>query len=271
MKIIQLTNSTLSQMMGYVVVAKTGEVLVVDGGAKGDGNELKRIIKSVGGYVDLWLITHPHSDHHTAVMEVLDDPEGITYGKLGTSQLPDSWAEGMADCKELYEWNEYAKKLDGRYFDLQKGQVFNLGSMKIEILSISNPEITVNPFNNQSSVIRVTEDGFTMLFLGDLGVEASRKLLRENIDLRADGVQLAHHGQQGARDEFYKEVQPRYAFWATPDWLWKNIPFTGGEEGTGPFKTQETAQWMKELNVKNIFAFTHTVVFDTENEQVSEY
>lgn len=271
MKIIQLTNSTNSQMMGFVVVAKTGEVLVVDGGATGDGNELKRTIKSVGGHVELWLITHPHSDHHNAIIEVLDNPEGVTYSKLGTSQIPNSWAEEMADRNELYSWNAYAEKLDERYFDLKIGQTFCLGSMKVEILSVANPEITINPFNNQSSVIRVTENGFRMLFLGDLGVEAGRKLLKENIDLRADGVQLAHHGQQGARDEVYREVKPRYAFWATPDWLWKNIPFGGGPEGSGPFKTQETAQWMKELNVKNIFAFTHSIVFDTETEQVSEY
>lgn len=35
MKIIQLTNMTLMQSMGYVIKANSGEVIVIDGGAPG--------------------------------------------------------------------------------------------------------------------------------------------------------------------------------------------------------------------------------------------
>jgi glyoxylase-like metal-dependent hydrolase (beta-lactamase superfamily II) len=81
MKIIQLATKTGTQMMGYAIVAKTGEVLFIDGGNVGDKEEVKRVIKSLGGHVNLWLITHPHSDHHDAVIEVLNDLDNITYGK----------------------------------------------------------------------------------------------------------------------------------------------------------------------------------------------
>lgn len=274
MKIIQMTNATPTQTMGYVVQAKTGQVLVIDGGAKDNDKELKRIIKSVGSHVDLWLITHPHSDHHDAIMQVLRNPEGITYDRLGASRLSDEWAESTglpADAKELIAWNAFAKNLDSRYFDIKNGEVFNLGSMKVEILAVANPEILDNPFNNQSVVIRVTEDGFVMLFLGDLGIEAGEKLLKTGIDLHSDGCQLAHHGQQGVNEKFYQAVKPTYAFWATPDWLWDNTPYLGGTPGTGPFKTQETAGWMKKLNTVNIFSFKHSTVFDTETKQFGDY
>ena len=44
MQIIQLTNITYKQTMGYVFKAKTGEVLVVDGGHTGHHRELERIL-----------------------------------------------------------------------------------------------------------------------------------------------------------------------------------------------------------------------------------
>ncbi len=273
MKIIQQTNKTLQQTMGYTVVADTGEVLVIDGGASGNGEELKRVIKKVGGHVDLWLITHPHCDHHNAIIEVLSDPDGITYDMLGAGQLPTSWgdATGIKDADELRTWNEFAENLDERYFDIKAGQAFTLGSLKVEVLAGVNPELTMNPFNNQSCVFRLTEGDFTMLILGDLGVEAGKKLMATGTDLKADAVQMAHHGQQGVSEDFYQAVNPTYAFWPTPDWLWDNTPYLGGTPGTGPFKTPEVAKWMEKLGTVNIIDFKNTVVFDSHTKEVSVF
>ena len=275
MKIIQQTNMNSKQMMGYAVQAKTGEVLYIDGGYSGNGDEIKRIVKALGGHIDLWLITHPHCDHHNAIMEVLKNPDGITYDKIGASQVDDNWVglKSARDGKEVIEWNAFAREnLDERYFDVKKGQVFNLGSMKIEVLAEKNPEIIENPINNQSAVFRITEDGFTFIVLGDLGIEAGEKLMNSGVDLKADAVQMAHHGQQGVTEEFYKKVQPTYCFWATPDWLWYNYNYLGnGEPFKGPFKTQETAEWMKKLNTVNILNFEHTVVFDSETKEVKDF
>lgn len=268
MKIIQQTNMTPTQTMGYTIQAKSGEVLVIDGGYSGNGEELKRIVKSLDGHINLWLITHPHNDHHNAIMEVIKDPDGITYEKLGASQLPDSWAElaKTKDTQELLHWNQFAREnLDERYFNIEKGQVFQLGTMKIEVIAEANPEILTNPINNQSAVFRITEDDFTFLVLGDLGVEAGEKLLKSGEDVHADAVQMAHHGQQGVNEEFYKAVQPKYCFWSTPDWLWTN------QDGKGPFKTLETRGWMEKLNTVNITNFDHTVVFDSVTKEVKRF
>ena len=47
MKIIQQTNMTPTQTMGYTIQAKSGEILVIDGGYSGNGEELKRIVKDI--------------------------------------------------------------------------------------------------------------------------------------------------------------------------------------------------------------------------------
>ena len=69
-----------------------------------------------------------------------------------------------SERKELFDWNHFAAGLDGRYFKLKEGQTYELGSMKVEILSDKNLELKSNFCNNQSCAIRVTEDDFTMLF-----------------------------------------------------------------------------------------------------------
>ena len=275
MKIVQLTHMTQPQSMGYVIVAKSGEVLAVDGGHNGSGAELKRVLRQFGGHVDLWLLTHPHQDHFNGVIELLTDPGEITYDRFGASVLPDEWADLVAenepDYQNLHRWNAFARTMDERLFEIRAGMSFQLGTMKVEILSEANPDLTVNPFNNQSCAIRVTEDGFTMLFLGDLGAEAGERLMQSGCDLKADAVQMAHHGQQGVTEAFYRAVAPKFAFWPTPKWLWDNVRYIGGPAGEGPFRTPEVIGWMAKLGAKNITCFDHTVLFDSETGESADF
>lgn len=274
MKIVQLTNKTPYQTMGYALQSKTGEVLVIDGGMTGNDSELYRIIKKLGGSVGLWLITHPHNDHFDAVIEVLTKYKDVNYKKIGSSMLPDAWAEDLdeEEKKELHTWNAFAKTLDDRHFEIKEGMQFSLGNMKVEVLTENNPDLKVNAFNNQSCVFKVSEDDFSILFLGDLGVEGGNRLLSKSYDLKCTAVQMAHHGQGGVTEEVYKAIHPKYAFWPTPGWLWENRKYLGeGKIGEGPFKTQKTAEWMKSLGAKNIFSFDHTTMFDTYTLTATEF
>ncbi len=261
-------------MMGYVIKANSGEVIVIDGGVDGNEEELKRIIKSVGGVVDLWLITHPHSDHFRAPIEVMKNPEGITYKLLGASVLSDEWANAL-DCidkVEVFEWNQFAKTLDERFFEIKEGQTFNLGSVMVEVLAGANPDLTRNAINNQSCVLKITEGDFSLLILGDLGAEAGERLMASGKDIRATAVQTAHHGQGGVTEEFYKAVSPKFAFWATPKWLWNNEAYLGdGNPDTGPFTSRQTQKWMEDLGATNITSFTHTTIFDTKTQKTEDY
>lgn len=38
-------------------------MIVVDGGRDVDAPHLIEVIQELGGHVDVWLLTHPHSDH----------------------------------------------------------------------------------------------------------------------------------------------------------------------------------------------------------------
>ena len=98
-------------------------------------------------------------------------------------------------------------------------------------------------------VIKMNLPKSSILFLGDTGEESGEKLLNTQKDkLKSDIVQVAHHGQGGAKESLYKEINPRICLWPTPEWLWNND--SGEGKGSGPWTTVETRQWMKNLGVK---------------------
>ena len=121
----------------------------------------------------------------------------------------------------------------------------------MRVLGGFNENITQNSVNNSSLVFRVESKSKTILFLGDLGIKGGKVLLNK-IDakfVKADYVQMAHHGQQGVDKDFYKAVDADYALWPIPKWLWENRA-DGKGYNTGNFKTFEVRVWMDELGIK---------------------
>ena len=111
--------------------------------------------------------------------------------------------------------------------------------------------------NPSSVVYRVETSGESVLFLGDMDWRAEEKILREfPEELRCRVVQMAHHGQQGVTEKFYRHISPRVCLWPTPEWLWNNDIGAGFD--TGPYKTLETRGWMEKMNTVN-YHFENTV------------
>ena len=113
-------------------------------------------------------------------------------------------------------------------------------------------------------MFRVEVDGKSILFLGDLEPDGGRELI-ETVDhalLKADYVQMAHHGQGGVEKEVYEIVKPTYGLWPTPSWLWDNMG-PGGYD-TGAFRTVIVRGWISSLRcVKKHYRMTEgTQVID---------
>ena len=56
---------------------------------------------------------------------------------------------------------------------------------------------------------------------------------------------MAHHGQQGCSEDFYKTIKFRACLWPTPTWVWNND--AGGGINTAHLKTFDTRRWMDEI------------------------
>ncbi len=271
MLICQLTNCTHVQMMGYVIKTKNGRVIVIDGGGYEQSEPLEKKILEWGGVVDMWFITHNHSDHFGSIMDILKKKSDIKIKGFWRNNCSENVLKYMSgvEYKEAVEWIEFEKEINVPLHEMSVGETFDVDGVKIEVLGVDNPDITVNNSNNQSVVLKFTENAFSMIFLADLGIEGGEKLLKTAADkVQSTAVQMAHHGQAGVAFDVYDKINAKYAFWPTPKWLWDNTKYLGGEPGTGKFKTPETIEHMNKLGVKHITSFDSDTIFDTEKEEI---
>jgi glyoxylase-like metal-dependent hydrolase (beta-lactamase superfamily II) len=239
--------------MGYLLRTDEGNIIVIDGGGTASAPILQSYLKQLGGRVHTWIITHPHTDHMNALLEILND-KAIGIDRILHVALEDAWV--LANEKANYDtYKRYADVLeisDVPKIDVVQGDRFLLGDgIYLEVLGTANPDIHVNAINNSSMVFKINSKSKSILFLGDLGLEGGQMILKTHTSdqLKADYVQMAHHGQAGVSKEFYAAVNAKYALWPTPKWLWNN-QLAGKAEGSGTWKTMEVRAWMSELNIQ---------------------
>ena len=244
----QLTSVTDTIGNSYILQTKGGKVIVIDGGFETEQDNLRANIAAVGNHVDLWFITHPHQDHMGAFSEIISDLRGMTIDKVIYSRVPDAFLDNepvnAADARRYY------KSIDSvtegtDILDLHTtGGRFDIDGIGIMVLGVSNPEITKNPYNNSSMIIRFWDDCKSLVILGDSGIECGDKCLAKYADyLNCDYMQMAHHGQNGCSESFYKSVDFRVCLWPTPSWVWEPAP-----QHTH-LKTRDTRRWMDEKGI----------------------
>jgi len=251
-ELTQLRDNSANQMMGYIMKTSTGKVIVVDGGNDADEPNLVEHIKALGNKVDVWFITHPHGDHASAIIRVIEEtdiPIEKIYYTMNDLEWYKNYAKERAGEAERFYNALQNERIKNNIEEVKLNQIINIDFIKCEILGVKNPEITNNAFNNSSMVIKMNLEKSSILFLGDTGEESGDKLLNTQKDkLKSDIVQVAHHGQRGAKESLYQEIKPTICLWPTPKWLWDND--NGGGKDSGQWKTLETRAWMEKLGVK---------------------
>lgn len=253
-EITQLKNNGHSQMMGYIIQTKSNKTIVIDGGTYEDSENLINHIKNTTNKVDAWFITHPHNDHASVIIDVINNTD-IQIDNIYVTLNDISWyeqyePERAENAKNLIEALQN-ERIRENVYEVSLHQEIQIDNVHCEILGVKNPEIVNSqPGNNSSMVIRMKVNNKVILFLGDTAVESQNKLLENNSKekLKADIVQMAHHGQNGVNEEFYKIVNPKICMWPTPDWLWTNN--SGNGEDSGSWLTKTTRKWMEDLGVK---------------------
>ena len=243
------------QNLSCLLQTEDGAVIVVDGGREADAGHLTQLIQERGGKVDVWLLTHPHNDHVGALTEILnEDPVPVEIGKIYYHFLDrEVYEQGenqgrMADYDNLMTAFE---KIDAEKLctPLYPGQQIETAGARITVLN--EPfSCEASTFNNSSVGYRIEMGGKRILFLGDMGYEAGDNLLAvcSAEELKADVVQMSHHGQAGVSREVYEVIAPEVCLWPTPQWLWDNE--LDGVPAAGPYATLEVRAWMKDLGVK---------------------
>ncbi len=155
--------------------------------------------------LDALLLSHPHGDHAGGMAPVLR-AEG---------------ADAFADSGQVYGGFAYRDALfvahaqrtpivyprAGTIWRTNDGVSFRFLAPELPLITGSN-----NDINNNSLVVLLQYKSFRMLFTGDAGAEAERRILSEGIDLHADVLKVGHHGSAySSTPEFIDAVRPAYA------------------------------------------------------------
>lgn len=212
------------QLMFYTLQDNKGHLIVVDGGWTADAEYVRSVIKSLGRHVDAWFITHPHQDHAGAFVEI--------YKNLGKIKIDKVYAVDMASpevCKEKAPWDETVVydewlKLDIAQLNfVHAGDTVDVAGLSVEIFNAYDEyvyDLSNDLLNDGSMMFKVTANEESMLFCADVGKRMSDYLLDTWGDsLKADYIQMGHHGNGGLKSDFYKSVGAKGAFFDAPEWL----------------------------------------------------
>ena len=236
----------------YVMRTAKGKVIVMDGGFPQEELTLRGFIGALGNQVDAWFVSHPHDDHFGALVEILKNPQHIRiktiYHSRPSEAVLKSEPESEKMAREFYDL--LAKNKEIKEVNLQQpGDTFFFDGMQVKILGVAN-EFLGNPYNNSSMILRVWDKKKSILFLGDAGVECGQKVLDGpfRADLDCEYIQMAHHGQNGCDENFYRSINFRACLWPTPVWVWDNNQGKGFN--TGILKTVEVREWMNKIGIK---------------------
>jgi beta-lactamase superfamily II metal-dependent hydrolase len=252
---------------GYIIKTKNNELIIVDGGRDIDSDIVLEYINDIGnGTVNYWFITHPHADHVGALMNLLET-EDITIQNLCYSFNSLEWYEqnderGVeAETRMINDLNseKIKNKIEG-----QKDQIIDIDNVRCDILRGANPEITNSNNGNESSMVfkfTATDVNKSIIFLGDIAGYASLELLENPENLKADVVQMAHHGQGGATEDVYKAINPVICCFNAPEWLYNND--SGEGYNTGKWQSITVRGWVENLGAKSLVAYegNHVIKF----------
>ncbi len=254
--LIMFHSETGRQILSCMIVTNDGSIIMVDGGFGEDAEYLTNQIVARGGHVAAWLITHPHADHAGALYTILQNEDARYAQGLPALVTVDSIYCAMGDESwyALNDPDEYtmAAALIGEFAGIPDtvlhtphlGDTFQVDTATVQVLNDRYDQATAKKGNNACTVYKVTVNGVSILFLGDLSEEGANHLLA-NIDpsvLKSDIVQMTHHGQAEVTQEFYRLVSPTICLWPTPDYIWADQGST--------YTCNVAKQWMVDLGVQ---------------------
>lgn len=178
--------------------------VLIDAGENGQGAQVARYLKEQGvGKIDLLIGTHPHSDHIGGMDEVLGR---VKVGEIMLPEIPEEIVPTTGTYLDLLDAIEEA----GLGITVaEPGLTFDLGGGAA--LTVIGPQAKYGDLNNMSVVCRITYRETAFLFTGDT-CEQAEKAMVQSADLRADVMQIPHHGSNTSSSELFLDaVSPRIA------------------------------------------------------------
>jgi competence protein ComEC len=193
-----------------LIITQTQKTILIDGGNNSDYDYGENVVMPYllkhGIYsIDYVIISHFDSDHYGGTKFILENMKvkNVVIGKqFETSENLEEFLKIIKDKKINLNIVEAGDKINiekNLYFDVLWPDFSNV--------------INTNIINNNSLVCKLNYKNTSILFTGDIGLEAEKALIskysNENI-LKSTILKVAHHGSSSSTtQEFLKIVAPK--------------------------------------------------------------
>ena len=188
-----------------ILIKAPGANVLIDAGENNQGEQVLRYLREQGvKKLDIAIGTHPHSDHIGGMDTVID---GIAMDVVVLPEVP----EELVPTNRTYTDLLLAiQRKELQITVCEPGMEFDLGGGAV--LTLLAPLEQYKDLNDMSVVARLTFGDTSFLFTGDASADSEASMLKSGEVLRADVLDVGHHGSNTASTEaFLKKVQPRIA------------------------------------------------------------
>jgi len=189
-----------------ILIQKASQQILVDGGPspRAIALALGKQMPFWDRTIDLVVLTHPHPDHISGLIEVLN-----RY-RVKQALYPD-----LDYNSPLYdEWLRLLREKNIKYALAHSGQQIAWGGVAIDVL---NPPVTLltgsrSEIDNNAVVLRVKMGEVSFLLSADIMWETEFELIARRANLRSTVLKVAHHGSTtSTSQEFLAVVDPQVA------------------------------------------------------------
>jgi len=187
------------------VMFPSGVKLLIDGGPPNGKveQELSRIIGSFDRYIDLVILSHPQTDHFGGLVRLFNNYRVGAFLTNGDMSEDSAYASLINNLE----------KQDSKKITISAGDIIRQGNVSFRILSptvIDNKNIKKEDPNNRAIIGKLSINGGSVLFTGDVGKNVENTLM--SFLGQIDVLKVAHHGSKNSSSEsFISILQPRIA------------------------------------------------------------
>ena len=145
----------------FIITTEDGKVIAIDGGYKFETDYFIQYLRAVTGQIvpkiDVWFLTHPHTDHVQVFNEVAENRTNqVNFDKVILKYAPyDFYASinSTEGAEMVGEFDRISKAFPEKVQIINDGDVFNIGAAKITTLFTFDPAFT--NVNDASLIFRM--------------------------------------------------------------------------------------------------------------------
>ncbi|RJO63027.1 MAG: MBL fold metallo-hydrolase [Dehalococcoidia bacterium] len=186
--------------------------ILIDGGPSPQAitTELGKRLPFWDRSIELVVMTHPHADHMTGLVEVLNRYQvgEVLYPDISYAS-PEEYDEALFnEWLRLIEQKNIKSTLARTYLELSVGDI---------VIEVLNPPATPlsgteSDIDNNSVVLQVRAGEISFLVTGDLMWEGELEIAYERLLPQSTLLKVAHHGSDtSTSDEFLNVLMPQIA------------------------------------------------------------